>query len=320
MPLRNHAYSSSLGRSESRPSSFPDQHFELVTELLDVGDVGSDGAVVERADGGAGAALGYVEDRVEILLAAMAGQDALAHLVDPARGLAARRALAARLVSVEAGHHHERLGDRYGLVEHDDARRAGHRSRVPEPVDVHRDVDLVGAQDRCRGSALHDAFEAAVSGDAAGPSDEVAQRDADRLLVDARPLDPARHRVDAGAAHGLRPEAGEPGGAAIDDVRHLRDRLDVVHDRRHAEGALDGGEGRLDLRPALLALERRDQARLLAADEAPGAPGATVVEAGPGRAAAVGAFTARPEGGRGLAELPAEEDDRLPAPAGPRGT
>src|SRR5437762_5741821 len=183
MPLRNHAYSSSLGRSESRPSSFPDQHFELVTELLDVGDVGSDGAVVERADGGAGAALGYVEDRVEILLAAMAGQDALAHLVDPARGLAARRALAARLVSVEAGHHHERLGDRYGLVEHDDARRAGHRSRVPEPVDVHRDVDLVGAQDRCRGSARHDAFEAAVSGDAAGPIDELAQRDADRLLV-----------------------------------------------------------------------------------------------------------------------------------------
>src|SRR2546427_11011883 len=141
MPLRNHAYSSSLGRSESRPSSFPDQHFELVTELLDVGDVGSGGAVVDRSDGGAGGELGYVEDRVEILLAAMAGQDALAHLVDAARGLAARRALAARLVSVEAGHHHERLGDRYGLVEHDDARRPGHRSRVPEPVDVTMDVD-----------------------------------------------------------------------------------------------------------------------------------------------------------------------------------
>src|SRR5436309_14357522 len=112
MPLRNHAYSSSLGRSESRPSSFPDQHFELVTELLDVGDVGSDGAVVERADGGAGAALGYVEDRVDILLAAMAGQDALAHPVDPARGLAAGGDLAPRPPSVEAGDQHGRRGDR----------------------------------------------------------------------------------------------------------------------------------------------------------------------------------------------------------------
>src|SRR5439155_676419 len=244
MPLRNHAYSSSLGRSESRPSSFPDQHFELVTELLDVGDVGSDGAVVERADGGAGAALGYVEDRVEILLAAMAGQDALAHLVDPARGLAARRALAARLVSVEAGHHHERLGDRYGLVEHHDARRT---------------------------------------------------------------------------AHGLRPEAGEPGGAAIDDVRHLRDRLDVVYDRRHAEGALDGGERRLDLRPALLALERRDQARLLAADVGAGAPVDHDVEADTEQAGVVRVFHRRREAAMGLDVLTADVDERLLAPDGARG-
>src|SRR5213594_4850072 len=103
-----------------------DQRLELVAELLDIGDVWPDGSVVEGADRGAGAALGHVKDRVEVFLAAVTGQDALAHLVDPTGGFATRRALAARLVGIEAGHHHERLGDGHRLVHHDDARRAGH--------------------------------------------------------------------------------------------------------------------------------------------------------------------------------------------------
>src|SRR5215470_611853 len=82
----------------------PDQRFELVTKLLHVADVGADGAVVERADRRARAALGDVEDRIEILLASLPLDDPMRHLVDPAGGLAARRALTARLVRVEARH------------------------------------------------------------------------------------------------------------------------------------------------------------------------------------------------------------------------
>src|SRR5262245_39335243 len=101
----------------------PDESLEFLAELLDVADVWAHGAVVERADRGPGPALGDVQDRVEVLLAAFALHDPMGHLVDPSRRLAARRALSARLVGVEAGHHHERLGDRHGLVEHDDAGR-----------------------------------------------------------------------------------------------------------------------------------------------------------------------------------------------------
>src|SRR5258708_13980507 len=89
-----------------------DQGLELLTEFLDVADVGADRAVVEGADGGAGAALGHVQDRIEVLLAALPVHDPVRHLVDPAGGLAAGRALAARLVRVEARHHHETLRDR----------------------------------------------------------------------------------------------------------------------------------------------------------------------------------------------------------------
>src|SRR5713101_5493270 len=87
----------------------PHQRLELGAELFDVRDVGADGAVVERADRGAGAALGHVEDRVEIVLVRVPLDDAVAHLVDPAGRLAARRALTAALVRVEPRDDHERL-------------------------------------------------------------------------------------------------------------------------------------------------------------------------------------------------------------------
>src|SRR5262245_39128758 len=90
-----------------------DQRLELAPELLDVGDVRADRAVVERADRGAGAALGDIQDGVEIVLVTAPLDDPMHHLVDPAGRLAARRALPARLVRVEAGQHHEGLGNRY---------------------------------------------------------------------------------------------------------------------------------------------------------------------------------------------------------------
>src|SRR2546426_9544825 len=78
------------------------QRLELAPELLDVRDVRADRAVVERADRRAGAAPSHIEDGVQISPAPTPFDDPVGHLVDPAGRLAARRALAAALVSVEA--------------------------------------------------------------------------------------------------------------------------------------------------------------------------------------------------------------------------
>ena len=67
------------------------------------------------------------------------------------------------------------------------------------------------------------------------------------------------------------PRALEPLDAALEDVRHVRERLDVVHRRRHAEGAVLRRERRLLARLALLAFERLEQAGLFAADVGAGA-------------------------------------------------
>ncbi len=244
-----------------------DQGLELLAELLDVADVGADRAVVEGADGGAGAALGHVQDRVEVLLAALSVHDPVRHLVDPAGGLAAGRALPARLVRVEARHHHQGLRDRDRLVHHDHARGADHGAGRLEAVGVHAHVDLVGGEDRGRRAAGHHRLQAPPVADAAAVVvDERAQGHRHRRLHHARLHHVARHRVEPGPALGLGAEPGEPLGAPVDDVGHRRDGLHVVHDGGLPEGALDRGERRLDLGPALLALEGGEQARLLAAD------------------------------------------------------
>src|SRR3990172_9098128 len=94
----------------------PDQRLELLAELLDVADVRPHGPIVEGADRGARPPLGHIEDGVEVFLAALALDDPVDHLVDPARGFPAGRALAARLMRVEARHDHEGMRDGHGLV------------------------------------------------------------------------------------------------------------------------------------------------------------------------------------------------------------
>src|SRR4029450_9075607 len=84
-----------LKRSLSGVGFAPDQILELRAEFLDVADVGTNRAVVEGTDGRARSTLGHVEDGVEVFLAPFALDDAVGHLVDPARRLAARGALAA---------------------------------------------------------------------------------------------------------------------------------------------------------------------------------------------------------------------------------
>src|SRR5437879_4775404 len=245
----------------------PDERLELGAEFLDVADVGPDGAVVEGTDGRAGAASGDVVNGVAVLFPSLGLHDAVADLVDSAGGLPAGRALAAGLVGVEAGHHHERVRDGHRLVHDDDAGGADHGALALGPVHVHGDVDLVGREDGRGRSARHHGLEGAPAGYAATVIvDDLAERHRHRGFHETGSDHVSGDRVEPAATLGLGPERGEPLRAPRDDVGQAGERLDIVDDGRLAEGPLDGGEGWLDLGPALLALERRDEPRLLAAD------------------------------------------------------
>src|SRR6185312_159894 len=64
-------------------------------------------------------------------------------------------------------------------------------------------------------------------------------------------------------------EIEEPLAAIADDPRHRGERLGVVDRGRLAVHAIARGERRLEARHALLALERLEQRRFLAADVRP---------------------------------------------------
>ncbi len=104
---------------------------------------------------------------------------------------------------------------------------------VLEPVDVHRDVDLVGGQDRGRRSARHDRLQPAGAADAAGA-----------LSINCRRV------IDTGASYTagfltrpdteymrvppcvLVPSPANHSAPRSMIGRHAAQRLDVVDDRR----------------------------------------------------------------------------------------
>ena len=100
---------------------------------------------------------------------------------------------------------------------------------------------------------------------------ELRERVAVLDLVDAGLGDVARDRdqLRAGALGGA--DLAERLGAVADDAGDVGQRLDVVDDRRLLVEAADGEPGRAVARVSALALDRRDEARRLAADVGPGA-------------------------------------------------
>ncbi len=182
-------------------------------------------------------------------------------------------ALAARLMGVELGHLHRHLEHGVRVVDDDDRARAEHRSRLGHAVEVVGEVEIVPGQHRCARAAREPELDLAALGRPAGQAvDDLPRRGAELDLVVARPLHVAGHRHQLGAGRGLGAELGVLLAAHPEDVGNGGQRLDVVDQRRAVVQALDGGEGRLQARVAALALERVEQAGLLAADVGAGAP------------------------------------------------
>ncbi len=96
--------------------------------------------------------------------------------------------------------------------------------------------------------------------------DERPQRAPELHLDDARPAHVPRDPEQLGAVAAA--EAREPGAAALHDRRHRAERLDVVDDRRLAEEAGFGREGRPRARHGAPAFDRLEQRGLLAEHEA----------------------------------------------------
>ena len=190
----------------------------------------------------------------------------------PACSLAARRALAARLVLVELGDADAELHHADAVVDADDPGRAHRRAGSRERVEVVADVDLVALEDHGRRAAGDHRLQLPAVGHAAAELlDDRAQRHAVLDLVVAAVGDMAGDRDDARACRVLDAELRVLRAAQLEDRRDRRHRLDVVDDGRRGVEALDGRERRLRARLAALALERLEQRRLLAADVCAGA-------------------------------------------------
>ncbi len=134
-------------------------------------------------------------------------------------------------------------------------------------------VEVAGGHHRERRAAHHHGLQRPALLDAAADLlDQVARRDPVRQLVGAGALHVAGEAEDARAGRvRRRADLRELGRADLEHLRHRRDRLDVVDQRRRGVEAGDGRERRLRARLAALALERLEQAGLLAADVRAGA-------------------------------------------------
>ena len=249
---------------------------EVLDTLFNVGAEVADqalnrprGGVTERADGVALDLLCQLPEHVNLSLLEVTAHHALHHLVDPRGALAARRALAARLVLVEVRQTRNRLDHVGALVHDDDGGGAETGLDVLERVEVHqhRVTDGLG-QHGDGGAAGDDAQEVvpAAADAAAVLLDEVLERDGHLLLDDDRVVDVARDGEELGAGVVLAAETSEPGAATAEDGRGHGDGLDVGDRGGAPVEAHVCRERGLQTGLALLALERLDHGSLLTAD------------------------------------------------------
>src|SRR5204862_1359252 len=115
--------------------------------------------------------------------------------------------------------------------------------------------------------------------DAARQLQHLAERHAERRLVEAGPLDAAGEAEEPRSGRLLGADRGERRSALDDDVEYVQEALDVVHDRRLGEEPGVDRERRLRARLASVALDRVEERGLLAADISAGSLAQLDVEA-----------------------------------------
>ena len=103
----------------------------------------------------------------------------------------AGHALAARLVAEERRDPEQHRDEVDGVVEQHDHAGAERRTRRTRRLERELEVEAIGPDEAAGRAAEQDRLQLAAAGDAARQVDHLAQRDAERRLVEARPLDAA---------------------------------------------------------------------------------------------------------------------------------
>ena len=154
------------------------------------------------------------------------------------------------------------------FVHHDEATRAHDRADLLERVVVQRPVQVLGRHAAARWAAGLRGLELAALRDApANVEHDLPQRRTHGHLDEAGVVHLAGEREDLGAGALLGAEGPVMVGAVQDDVRNVGEGLDIVDVCGLAPQAGLRGERRTHARHAAPALDRCDEARLLAADE-----------------------------------------------------
>ena len=158
-----------------------------------------------------------------------------------------------------------------GVVEHHDDAGAKRSLGRASAFECEGDVELVGPHEHTCCAAEEDRLERAPRRDSARAVVELAQRRAERHLIDTRTLHVAAQAEQAGASRRLRAHRCVGASTVHDDGRNVGERFDVVHERRLSKESSLDGEGGLVARLAPIPLDRVEDRRLLAADVRAGA-------------------------------------------------
>ena len=244
----------------------------LVHEVLERRAHGVGGGLAEAAERRLVHRVADLPHVGDVLLRAVAGADLLQVVEELAPADAARRALAAALVHREVEVELRDVHHAVRLVHDDEAARAHDRADLRERLVVDRRVEELRRDDAAGGPAGLRRLELVAAADAAADvEDDLAQGGAHRDLDEAGVVHLAREREHLRALRRRRADLAEPLRALVDDDGDVRERLDVVDDRRTPPEALDGRERRTRTRHAAVALDGLQQGGLLAADERAGA-------------------------------------------------
>src|SRR5450432_3443737 len=177
-------------------ASVLDPVLELVAVLGEDADRGVAGGVAHAADGRAVVGVRDGDQPIDVVALALARDDPVDDAVQPAHALAARRALAARLVVVEANEHLQQAHHAGPFSHHHHAARTETRPGGGDAGVVEGEwLDLGGGEHLGRDAAGNDALELLPAEHAAAVfAQEFRERVAVLGLVDAGPLHVARDR------------------------------------------------------------------------------------------------------------------------------
>jgi hypothetical protein len=196
-----------------------------------------------------------------------AGGQPLERLLLAHRADATRHTLAARLVAEEL-RDPQQCGHQFGLLVVDDHNTGAERDAGRPRVLVRQlQVEQLRADERARSAPEQHRLGRRRSREV----EQLAERRAERQLVQSGPVDAAGDAEEPGAGRAFRPCERVPRAAVSQHLEHVEERLDVVHGGGLAEEAHFDRERRLVARLAAVALDRLEEGGLLAAHVRPGA-------------------------------------------------